>query len=270
MYDFEGEVECEDGSLYQNGRLIAKTIKSLSEIRLLNVLDHEHVLQMICVCTELKKPILALYPAPECGDLCSFLSRLTNTPSLSWLLTVASQIASGMNYLESLQLVHRDLAARNCLVEREGTIRIADLAMACEQYRDDYCCNSQDTGGVTLMPLRWYSWESILSGQCTSHTSVWSFGVTLWEILTLCRQRPLHHIPDHQLCTIAEKYGEDTASPQVWLAKPVLSPPEIFELMRECWRKEPGERPTFQHIHLFLEQKCSNNSVSTAPLIYSQ
>ena len=46
----------------------------------MSVLDHEHVLAMIAVCSEMRKPILALYPAPECGDLCSFLSRLSNTP----------------------------------------------------------------------------------------------------------------------------------------------------------------------------------------------
>jgi len=44
---------------------------------------------------------------------------------------------------------------------------------------------------------------------------------------------------------------------QVWLPQPLLSPPEIFDLMRECWQKNPTDRPTFQHIHLFLEQKCN-------------
>lgn len=47
---------------------------------------------------------------------------------------------------------------RNCMVEREGSIRIADLAMACEQYQDDYCPTPNG-----LAPLRWWSWESILS-----------------------------------------------------------------------------------------------------------
>lgn len=263
LYDFEGEVECTQG-IYGNCRLIAKTIKGMSEIRLLGVLDHEHVLEMICLCTELKKPILAFYPAPECGDLCSFLSRLTNTPSLSWLLSVAAQIASGMNYLESLGLVHKDLAARNCLVEREGSIKISDLAMACEQYRDDYCHTPEG-----LKPLRWWPWDAILSGEFTLHSSVWSFGVTLWEILTLCRQKPLHLIADHQLSPLAEKYGESTLAAvvnkevsqvQVWLPKPLLSPPEIFDLMRECWKRDGSDRPTFQNIHLFLEQKCANSA----------
>ncbi|CAG7825340.1 unnamed protein product, partial [Allacma fusca] len=92
----------------------------------------------------------------------------------------------------------------------------------------------------------------------TMQSSVWSFGVTLWEILTLCRQKPLAHVADHQITTLAEKYGSTATSQQTWLPQPLLSPPEIFDLMRECWQKNPSDRPTFQHIHLFLEQKCAS------------
>ena len=40
------------------------------------------------------------------------------------------QIAAGMAYLESKQLVHRDLAARNVLVGENFVCKVADFGMA--------------------------------------------------------------------------------------------------------------------------------------------
>ncbi|XP_034440074.1 discoidin domain-containing receptor 2 isoform X4 [Hippoglossus hippoglossus] len=229
----------------------------LKEIKIMSRLKDPNIIRLLAVCIY-SDPLCMITEYMENGDLNQFLSRhepegqlalLSNAPIVSFsnLCYMATQIASGMKYLSSLNFVHRDLATRNCLVGKKYTIKIADFGMSRNLYSGDY----YRIQGRAVLPIRWMSWESILLGKFTTASDVWAFGVTLWEILNFCKEQPYSQLTDEQVIENTGEFFRDQKR-QIYLPQPVLCPDPLYKIMLSCWRRNTKERPSFQEIHQAL------------------
>lgn len=161
-----------------------------------------------------------------------------------------------MEYLASKRCVHRDLAARNVLVCENNVLKIADFGLA-RNIQGDYYRKTTD-GRV---PIKWMAPESLSGQRYTSQSDVWSYGVVLWELMTLGRS-PYPGINAHDLHPLLEGGYRMPA--------PYNCPPEVYQLMRQCWERKPDLRPTFSQLTLLLDRLLrENGNVSTCICTHS-
>ncbi|XP_042160671.1 epithelial discoidin domain-containing receptor 1-like isoform X5 [Oncorhynchus tshawytscha] len=246
----------------------------LKEGKILSRLKDPNIIRLLGVCVS-SDPLCMVTEYMESGDLNQYLSHRVlldktgpthNTPTISYpaLIAMASQIASGMKFLSSLNFVHRDLATRNCLVggekgesggDRGGErpIKIADFGMSRNLYAGDY----YRIQGRAVLPIRWMAWECILMGKFTTASDVWAFGVTLWEMLSVCQEQPYSNLTDEQVIDNAGEFFRDHGR-QVYLSRPDVCPQGLYDLMLSCWNRDCKLRPSFAHIHSFLTEDAMN------------
>uniref|UniRef100_G1PFZ5 Tyrosine-protein kinase receptor n=1 Tax=Myotis lucifugus TaxID=59463 RepID=G1PFZ5_MYOLU len=218
-------------------------IEFLKEASVMKAFKCHHVVRLLGVVSQ-GQPTLVIMELMTRGDLKSHLRSLRPEaennpglprPALGDMIQMAGEIADGMAYLAAKKFVHRDLAARNCMVSQDFTVKIGDFGMTRDVYETDY----YRKGGKGLLPVRWMAPESLKDGIFTTHSDVWSFGVVLWEIVTLAEQ-PYQGLSNEQVLKFVMDGGV--------LEELESCPLQLQELMSRCWQQNPRLRPTFTHI----------------------
>ncbi|XP_076813953.1 tyrosine-protein kinase receptor Tie-1-like [Clavelina lepadiformis] len=221
---------------------------------------HKNIITLVGACEHNSAMYLCTEFAPH-GNLLQFLRRsrrledqggtYTNL-SQNQLLNFANDVAHGMAYLSEIQVIHRDLAARNILLGEGHVCKVADFGLS----RGDGVYVKRT---VSRLPIRWMAIESLNYNVYTNKSDVWSFGILLWEIVSL---------GGTPYCgmSCAELYEKLPTGYR--MEKPINCDDEMYTLMFQCWKDRPYDRPSFSQLCVALERmsdaRSSRNYVNTA------
>lgn len=102
----------------------------LKEAQVLRSLKHPNIIKFLGVLFTKDRRLNLILEYVSGGTLKDIIHNLNI--SLSWKLRVgyAKDIAAGMEYLHSLNIIHRDLKSDNCLVRENGTVVVADFGLS--------------------------------------------------------------------------------------------------------------------------------------------
>ncbi|KAM3857415.1 non-receptor tyrosine-protein kinase TNK1 [Diretmus argenteus] len=215
----------------------------LQEVTTMQCLDHPNIIRLYGVV--LTQPLKMVTELAALGSLYDTLRSRQYEYPLARLWLFATQIAAGMDYLESRRFIHRDLAARNVLLASRELVKIGDFGLmrGLHHDTDHYVMTAH-----RRIPFAWCAPESLRVGTFSHSSDVWMFGVTLWEMFTYCEE-PWLGLNGRQIVWRVEREGER-------LDRPPDCPQELYGVMRKCWACNPADRPNFsQLITLVAEAK---------------
>ncbi|XP_078390692.1 receptor tyrosine-protein kinase erbB-4-like isoform X1 [Cetorhinus maximus] len=217
----------------QEGRGCEPSRGMSEDMMMVGSLEHHHVLRLLGICPG--APLQVVTQLLPLGSLLEYLHKNKDNIRSQLLLNWCVQIAKGMRYLEEKKMVHRNLAARNILVKSPSHVQITDfgitnlLALDEKKYFFD----------EVKMPIKWMALESIHFRRYTHQSDVWSYGVTVWELMTF-GSKPYEGIAVREIPGLLEK-GERLPQPQICTV-------DVYMVMVKCWMIDEDSRPTFKEL----------------------
>jgi TolB-like protein/Tfp pilus assembly protein PilF/predicted Ser/Thr protein kinase len=205
----------------------AAKARFLREARTAASLDHPH----ICTVFEINEQEGRTFIAMAFIEGQSLKDTIAPGPlEIGEATGIALQVAEGLKAAHARGIVHRDIKPGNIMVDADGRAKILDFGLA----KLDQGADVTRTIGI-LGTVAYMSPEQARGDPVDRRTDIWSFGATLYEMLT--GLRPFHKRPDHALI-----YAILNEKPEPMSAARSGIPGAVERIILKCLEKDPGRR----------------------------
>lgn len=162
-------------------------------------------------------------------------------------LKLAKDVACGMRFLHSADIIHRDLTSYNVVVNLSWEAKVCDFA------RSRYTRNRRliDRSDTIANSPAWSAPEVIDGKSYSAQADVFSLGVILWELVTLEIPYDEHFTEAKDFhCAVMNSVKAGRTLPLPESVNPHLPEwPQMSALIAKCWNWDPDKRPTVEEVH---------------------
>ncbi len=148
----------------------------MAEIRTLAGLDHPNIAQLRTAFQSQNEFVMIMEFVE--GTTLETLAGTSKIP-LDQVLEYSMQVLSALSYAHSRGVIHRDLKPANVMVTSHGLVKLMDFGIAKSSEEKNLT-----RPGTTMGSVYYISPEQVRGGTVDARSDIYSFGVTLYEMLT--------------------------------------------------------------------------------------